>query len=78
MNTFLDGLFRIGTYILVLPGLFWLCNVSRRPHVYCSTRLLVGTLLIGLGLFNLIEGIVDHLISKIHHVNETVPPDQWI
>jgi len=34
--------------------------------------------LIGFGLFNLIEGIVDHLISKIHHVNETVPPDQWI
>ena len=29
VNTFLDGLFHIGTYILVLSGLFWLWNVSR-------------------------------------------------
>jgi hypothetical protein len=24
------------------------------------------------------EGIIDHQILGIHHVNETVPPDQWI
>ena len=32
----------------------------------------------GFGLFNLVEGIVDHHILGIHHVNETVPPEQWI
>jgi len=26
----------------------------------------------------LVEGVVDHQILGIHHVNETVPADQWI
>ena len=33
---------------------------------------------IGFGLFNLVEGIIDHQILGIHHVNETVPPAQWM
>ena len=33
----------------------------------------------GFGLFNLVEGIIDHLyLLGIHHVNETVPHEQWI
>jgi len=35
-------------------------------------------LLIGFGLFNLVEGIVDHQLLGIHHANETVPREQWI
>jgi uncharacterized membrane protein len=34
--------------------------------------------LIGFGIFNVIEGIVDHHLLGIHHVNETVAPNQWI
>jgi uncharacterized membrane protein len=30
------------------------------------------------GLFNVVEGIVDHLLLGIHHVNETAPREQWI
>ena len=43
-----------------------------------SGKLLAGTLLIGFGIFNLVEGIIDHHVLGIHHVNETVPRDQWI
>ena len=32
----------------------------------------------GFGIFNLVEGIVDHHLLAIHHVNETVPREQWI
>ena len=32
----------------------------------------------GFGLFNVVEGIVDHHVLNLHHVNETVPPEQWI
>ena len=32
----------------------------------------------GFGIFNLVEGLVDHHLLGIHHVNETVAPDQWI
>jgi uncharacterized membrane protein len=32
----------------------------------------------GFGIFNLVEGLVDHQLLGIYHVNETVPPAQWI
>jgi uncharacterized membrane protein len=31
-----------------------------------------------LGLFNLIEGVVDHQLLGLHHVNETVRHELWI
>lgn len=40
--------------------------------------MLFGTLLLGFGLFNVVEGIVNHHILGLHHVNETVPPQQWL
>jgi len=29
-------------------------------------------------VFNVVEGIVDHLLLGIHHVNETAPREQWL
>ena len=78
INTFWDGLFHATTYVFVVMGLMVLWRASRRRHVRWSTKLLAGTLLIGFGLFNLVEGIVDHHLLGIHHVNETVPREQWI
>lgn len=40
--------------------------------------MLFGAMLIGFGIFNVVEGIVDHHLLGIHHVNEKVPPEQWI
>jgi uncharacterized membrane protein len=77
-HTFWDGLFHATTYVFVVMGLMVLWRASRRRHVRWSTKLLAGTLLIGFGLFNLGEGIVDHHLLGIHHVNETVPREQWI
>jgi uncharacterized membrane protein len=34
-------------------------------------------MLMGFGIFNLVEGIVDHLVLGLHHVNESVPRGQW-
>jgi uncharacterized membrane protein len=78
INTFWDGLVHTTTYVFVVIGLIVLWGASRRRHVRWSTKLLAGTLLIGFGLFNLVEGIVDHHLLGIHHVNETVPREQWI
>lgn len=35
-------------------------------------------MLIGFGIFNVVEGAVDHNLLGIHHVNETVPRTQCI
>jgi len=78
VNTLWDGLFHSTTYIFVLLGLIILWRTAHRSHVRWSGKLLWGTMLIGFGLFNLVEGIIDHHLLGIHHVNETVPQDQWI
>jgi uncharacterized membrane protein len=78
VNTLLDGLFHAVTYIFVVIGLFLLWRVAHRSHLWWSGKLFVGTLLMGFGLFNLVEGIVNHHILGLHHVNETAPPGQWI
>ena len=76
-NTFADGLFHVGTYLLTIAGLALLWAAGQRGQ-WGTRRQLTGLLLSGWGLFNLGEGIVDHLILGIHHVNETVPRAQWI
>ena len=35
-------------------------------------------MLIGFGAFNLVEGLIDHQILGVHHVNELVPVDERI
>lgn len=77
-NTLWDGLFHATTYIFVIAGLAILWRHARHQHLRWSTRLIVGTLLIGFGVFNVVEGIIDHHLLGLHHVNETVPQAQWI
>jgi uncharacterized membrane protein len=74
LNTLGDGLFHAFTWLMTLIGLALLWRANRRPAVTQSGRALVGSLAVGWGLFNLIEGIVDHHILAIHHVRSG--PDQ--
>lgn len=78
INTLWDGIFHLSTYIFVLLGLTTLWKRAHRTHVRWSGKLLIGTILMGFGIFNLVEGIVDHHLLGIHHVNETVARSQWI
>ena len=78
INTLWDGIFHASTYIFVVMGLVLLWRTAHRSHLWWSGKLLAGTGLMGFGIFNLVEGIIDHHILGIHHVNETVPPSQWI
>jgi uncharacterized membrane protein len=78
INTLWDGLFHASTYIFVVSGLVVLWRWSRQPHARWSWGLLPSTLLIGFGLFNLVEGLVNHQLLGLHHVNETVPREQWM
>jgi uncharacterized membrane protein len=76
-NTLLDGLFHASTYVFVVLGLIMLWRTAHRSHLWWSGKLLVGTMLMGFGIFNLVEGIINHQLLGLHHVNETVPRDQW-
>ena len=78
VNTLWDGLFHATTYIFVVIGLAILWRAARVAHTRWSSSMLLGTVLMGFGIFNLVEGIIDHQILGIHHVNETAPRAQWI
>lgn len=78
VDTLWDGLFHATTYIFVGIGLAILWREASRRHIAWSGKMLGGTLLLGFGAFNLVEGLIDHQILGLHHVNETAPRSQWL
>ncbi|MFD0902524.1 DUF2243 domain-containing protein [Actinomadura sediminis] len=70
MNTVWDGLFHTVCWLAVLLGLALLYSrVTHRRRRVWTSRVLWGWVLVGWGLFNLVEGIIDHHILGIHHVH---------
>jgi uncharacterized membrane protein len=67
---FWDGLFHAFTWIMTVLGLALLWRAFGRADVPHSTKTFIGSLILGWGLFNLVEGIIDHQILGIHHVYE--------
>jgi uncharacterized membrane protein len=78
LNTTWDGIFHSSTYLFVVAGLYLLWHTAHRRHLFWSSKLLAGTMLVGWGIFNFVEGLVDHEILGIHHVNELVQQSQRI
>lgn len=70
INMFWDGLFHAFCWSMTALGLALLWRAVRRRDVPLSTRTFVGSLSLGSGLFNLIEGLIDHELLGIHHVVE--------
>ncbi|MET8783953.1 DUF2243 domain-containing protein [Streptomyces sp. NPDC004589] len=70
MNTLWDGIFHAVCWIAVLWGLALLyARVTHNRRAVWTSRVLWGWMLVGWGLFNLVEGILDHQILGIHHVH---------
>ncbi|MEZ0074641.1 DUF2243 domain-containing protein [Planotetraspora sp. GP83] len=63
INMIGDGLFHAGCLVLVLAGIALLAR--SRP---ARGRELAGWMIAGWGVFNLVEGLVDHEILGVHHV----------
>jgi uncharacterized membrane protein len=78
LNTLWDGIFHSATYVFVVVGLFVLWRAAHRRHLLWPHKLLAGSVLVGWGLFNLVEGLVDHELLGVHHVNERVPFAQHV
>jgi len=69
-NTLADGLSHAATYLATVVGLFLLWRVARDVSIWWSTNAFVGTPLLGWGLFNVVEGIVNHHLLRLHHDRE--------
>jgi uncharacterized membrane protein len=70
VNMFWDGIFHLFTLITVISGIVLLANVPKVKDVNPAPQFLWGGMLAGWGLFNLIEGTLNHHILKLHNVME--------
>ena len=69
-NMTADGIFEADVWLVTLAGIVMLFNAAKRGDVHWSARTLYGAMLFGWGLFNVVEGVIDHHILEVHHVVE--------
>lgn len=70
INMTWDGYFHLMVWVFTAIGLYRLFQAGRQHDVPWSGKILFGASLAGWGLFNLVEGIIDHHVLDIHHVME--------
>jgi uncharacterized membrane protein len=69
-NTLADGFFHLATWILVAVAAAMTVRLWQRGELAPPWRMHIGMLLAGWGVFNLVEGLIDHQILGIHHVRD--------
>jgi uncharacterized membrane protein len=69
-NTVADGVFHAGTWLLTIAGLVLLWDRARSIDRRASRSELAWLLIGGWGIFNVVEGIVDHHLLGVHHVRD--------
>jgi uncharacterized membrane protein len=63
-----DGFFHLATWILTVVGVGMLFSAGRNPLGDWTPARFWGSVLAGWGIFNFVEGLIDHQILGIHHV----------
>jgi uncharacterized membrane protein len=80
-NMVWDGIFHAAVWLATLVGVYWLLNDGRRGKLLPSPRIFTGLMVLGWGVFNLVEGIIDHHLLGLHHVRDLpthVPFYDWL
>jgi uncharacterized membrane protein len=70
VNMMWDGLFHALTWIVTLVGILLLRSAASVRAAMPSLHVFTGQLILGWGVFNLVEGVIDHQILGIHNVRE--------
>ncbi len=73
-NMFWDGMFHAVTWLMTFIGVILLFRAGWSSENAWSGSGLAGGMIGGWGLFNTVEGIVDHHILNLHHVVESRGP----
>ena len=78
VNTLADGFFHLATWFCVLGASITTLAAWRQGRLAPSWSFHFGLVLAGWGLFNLVEGIVDHHLLGVHHVRDDLgAPLAW-
>ena len=76
-----DGWFHVATLLLTIVGVYLLLRDAREGLGLPRPGTFTGQLLLGWGIFNLVEGVIDHQLLGIHHVRDVpvhVPLYDWL
>ncbi|MEA2322046.1 MAG: hypothetical protein QOD81_1896 [Solirubrobacteraceae bacterium] len=69
-NTLVDGLFHLTTWVFVAVAGYLTVRAWQRGELAPPWRAHFGMLFAGWGVFNVVEGVIDHQILGIHHVRD--------
>jgi uncharacterized membrane protein len=75
-NQFWDGVFQALLWFITFAGVLSIWHAARRKEYIQSARTLLGQLLFGWGLVNLIETLVGGVVLGLHNVREV--PDHTL
>jgi uncharacterized membrane protein len=70
LNMTWDGIFHAAVWLITMVGVFMLWSAAFRHKPIPSLKPFTGAMVFGWGLFNLVEGIVDHQILGVHYVRQ--------
>jgi uncharacterized membrane protein len=77
-NTLADGFFHAATWVAVVLASIAAISAWRQGRVAPSWSFHFGLVLAGWGLFNLVEGVVNHHLLGVHHVRDDLgAPLAW-
>jgi uncharacterized membrane protein len=77
-NTVADGFFHLAAWLFVLAASIGAITAWRQNHLAPSWSFHFGLVLTGWGIFNVVEGLIDHQILGVHHVRDDLgAPLSW-
>jgi len=71
-----DAKFHAATLILTLVGVLMLWSDGLAGLSPQRLSVVIGQMILGWGLFNLVEGVIDHHFLNIHHVRDMPRADE--
>lgn len=77
INMFWDGLFHAFTWMVTAAGIWIMWHTGRHRATVPTGRMLWGSLMAGWGLFNVVEGTIDHELLQVHHVYQNGNHGLW-
>jgi uncharacterized membrane protein len=70
LNTLADGFFHVVTWLLVVAASVLTLVSWRRGRLAPSWSFHFGLVLAGWGIFNVVEGLINHQLLQVHHVRD--------
>jgi uncharacterized membrane protein len=78
LNVIADGFFHVLTWLLVMAGTTLTVLSWQQGRLAPNWRFHIGLLLLGWGVFNVVEGVINHQLLNVHHVRDDLgAPLSW-